>query len=71
MNTLLKKCLATALMFGSRPSISAMTPASAAANNHLKGKNIVLVHGEFAVPWLSRPGSSVFNRSNDSPSRLI
>ena len=49
MNTLLKKCLAATLMFGSLLSISAMTPASAAApTSDLKGKNVVLVHGAFA-----------------------
>ena len=31
MSTLLKKCLAAALMFGSLLSIGALTPASAAA----------------------------------------
>lgn len=48
MNTLLKQCLAATVMFGSLLSISAMTPASAAANDDLKGKNVVLVHGAFA-----------------------
>jgi pimeloyl-ACP methyl ester carboxylesterase len=49
MNTLLKKCLAAAVMFGSLLSISALTPASAAApSDDLKGKNVVLVHGAFA-----------------------
>jgi pimeloyl-ACP methyl ester carboxylesterase len=48
MNTLLKKCLAAAVMFGSLLSISALTPASAARSDDLKGKNVVLVHGAFA-----------------------
>ena len=49
MNTLLKKFLATAVMLGSLLSISALTPASAAApSDDLKGKNVVLVHGAFA-----------------------
>ncbi|WP_144160305.1 alpha/beta fold hydrolase [Paraburkholderia sp. BCC1885] len=49
MNTLLKKCLGAAVMLGSLLSISALTPASAAApSDDLKGKNVVLVHGAFA-----------------------
>jgi hypothetical protein len=49
MNTLFKKCLAAAAMFGSLLSISALTPASAAAaSDDLQGKNVVLVHGAFA-----------------------
>ncbi|MGF6603661.1 pimeloyl-ACP methyl ester carboxylesterase [Paraburkholderia sp. GAS448] len=48
MNILLKKCLAAAVMFGSLLSISALTPASAARSDDLKGKNVVLVHGAFA-----------------------
>jgi len=49
MNTLLKKCLTAAVMFGSLLAISTLTPASAAApSDDLKGKNVVLVHGAFA-----------------------
>jgi pimeloyl-ACP methyl ester carboxylesterase len=49
MNTLLKKCLAAAVMFGGLLSIITLTPASAATPpDNLKGKNVVLVHGAFA-----------------------
>src|SRR5258706_14657919 len=45
MNTLLKKCLASALLLGGLFSLQA---ASAAPAQDLKGKNVVLVHGAFA-----------------------
>ncbi|PQV46467.1 alpha/beta fold hydrolase [Paraburkholderia sp. BL21I4N1] len=72
MNTLLKKCLAAAVMFGSLLSISALTPAGAAPNDDLKGKNVVLVHGAFAdgsswekvIPLLEAKGLHVVTVQN-------
>jgi pimeloyl-ACP methyl ester carboxylesterase len=45
MNTLLKKCLASALLIGGLFSLQA---SHAAPPQDLKGKNVVLVHGAFA-----------------------
>jgi pimeloyl-ACP methyl ester carboxylesterase len=48
MNTLLKKCLASALLLGSLFALQAAHAAHAAPPQDLKGKNVVLVHGAFA-----------------------
>jgi pimeloyl-ACP methyl ester carboxylesterase len=45
MNTLLKKCLASAMLLGGLFSLQA---SHAAPVRDLKGKNVVLVHGAFA-----------------------
>src|ERR1700739_4232079 len=67
MNTLLKKCLASALLLGSLFALQAAHAAHAAPLQDLKGKNVVLVHGAFAdgsswdkvIPLLQEKGLHV------------
>lgn len=69
MNSLLKKCLASALLLG---SLFAGSAAHAAPTEDLKGRNVVLVHGAFAdgsswdkvIPLLEARGLHVVSVQN-------